>query len=61
MARAIPLSDMSTASLSERFTYGNPVEAFNGDGSRTFSSSDELQVTYDTVNYSQPGQNDIPA
>ncbi len=41
-------------------TYGNPVEAFNGDGSRTFSSSDELQGTYDTVNYSQPGQNDIP-
>lgn len=40
--------------------YGNPVEAFDADGKRIYSSSDELQGSYEAVNYSQPDQTDIP-
>lgn len=40
--------------------YGNPVEAFDGNGNRIYSRYDELQGTYETVNYSQPDQTDIP-
>lgn len=40
--------------------YGNPVEAFDGNGNRIYSRYDELQGTYETVNYSQPNQTDIP-
>lgn len=41
-------------------SYGNPVEAFNNDGTRTFGASDQLQGSYDTANYSQPDQTDVP-
>lgn len=34
--------------------YGNPVEAFDGNDNRIYSRCDELQGTYETVNYSQP-------
>ncbi len=40
--------------------YGNPVEAFDADGNRIYSSSDELKGTYKTVNYSQPDQTNMP-
>jgi len=33
--------------------YGNPVEAFDASGNRYYSSIDELQGTYENVNYSQ--------
>lgn len=41
-------------------TYGNPVEAYNADGSRVVSSSDELKGQYETANYAQPDQDNIP-
>ncbi len=40
--------------------YGNPVEAFDSEGKRIYNTGDELQGTYETVNYSQPDQTDIP-
>jgi hypothetical protein len=40
--------------------YGNPVEAFDASGNRYYSSIDELQGTYENVNYSQPDQSNIP-
>ncbi|HOK66642.1 MAG TPA: hypothetical protein PK054_06135 [Anaerohalosphaeraceae bacterium] len=40
--------------------YGNPVEAFDADGNRIYGSSDELKGTYETVNYSQPDQTNMP-
>lgn len=40
--------------------YGNPVEAYDGDGNRIYDPSDELQGTYETVHYSRPGPDDMP-
>jgi hypothetical protein len=41
-------------------TYGSPVEAFDCDGNRIFSSGDELQGTYENANYNVPDQSNIP-
>lgn len=41
-------------------TYGNPVETFDAEGDRVFTSDDELLGLYETVNYSQPDQTDVP-
>ena len=41
-------------------TYGNPVEAFDSCDDRVYDSDDELQGTYETMNYNQPNQSDIP-
>lgn len=40
--------------------YGNPMEAFDAEGNRIYSSIDELKGTYETVNYSRPDQTNIP-
>jgi len=40
-------------------TYGNPIETYNSDGTRSYSSNDELLGSYGTVNYGQPDQSNV--
>jgi flagellar basal body rod protein FlgG len=40
-------------------TYGSPIEMFDSSGNRLYSTNDELQGEYETVNYCQPGQSNI--
>ncbi len=60
MAAVTLLKDLLTASPSGAVTYGNPVESFDGCGDRVYGEDDELLGAYETVNYSQPTQDDIP-